>query len=169
MIKMRRERVSFLGDLIIIIIIVLFAFLFLNQFKQNNINEIKTINEKYGVTSQILVPTNQNEYVMELSNVKEKEITNNLIEFIKFNQELNFIENSIKRGTVVKEDCISRDLKLRINSVTIKINGLIKNFEEINSKKNEPLNISQYITFLKNVKEKYMKYKIDADTLDVCK
>ncbi len=168
---MKREKISFLGDLIIIIVIVLFAFLFLNQLKQNNINEIKSINEKYGVTKQVLVPDTsfQNEYILELTNVKEKEITENLIAFIKLNQEIVFIENSIRRGTVVREDCISRDLKLRINSVNIKVNGLIKNFQEINSKKNEQLNISQYINFLRNIKEKYNKYKIDADTLDVCK
>jgi hypothetical protein len=165
---MEKRRISFLGELLIIFVIVFFVFLFLNQSKENNVKEIILINEKHGVYDTILVPENTNQYYIDLLKVPEKEITLKLIDFIKLNEDLMYIENSLYRTQFIGEECISRDLKFRINSVVLKTNKLLSDFQEVNIKKYEKLNISEYINYLNNIKKKYTTYKIDSEKIPIC-
>jgi len=166
---MERRKVSFLGDLVIIIVIVFFVFLFLNQIKQNNIDKIVTVNEKYGVSKQIIVPSNPNNYTLELSKISEKNITDKFIEFVNLTQEVSSIERLIQRASFLKEGCVSRDLKLKINATDLKINKLISDFQIINTKKLEKLNIDSYITYLDELKKTYSQYKTEIAQIDMCK
>ncbi len=165
---MKTRRISFLGDLLIICVIVFFVFLFLNQTKENNVKQIILINEKHGVYDKVLVPENTNQYYVDLLTVPEKEVTLKLIDFIKLNEDTMYIENSLYRTKFIGEECISRDLKFRINSVVLKTNTLLSNFQEINIKKYQKLNISAYINYLNAVKKKYTAYKIDSEKIPIC-
>ncbi len=166
---MENKKVSFLGDLIIIIIIVLFVFLFMWQFKQNTVKEIISVNEEFGVSKELLVPYNTNEYILRLSKIKDTEATAIIIDFVKLNQEISEVDKLLFRASVVREDCISRDLKLKINSIDTKIDKLLFDFEKINTKKYESLNIDSYVLFLKNTKQTYFTYRIDVEKLTVCR
>jgi len=164
---MRKQKISFLGELLIIIIIVLFVYLFLNQTKQTQINQIDLINQKYGISNQILMPGDHAGYISEISNVSE-EITDDLINFVKLNQEISEIERMVFRASVVREDCASRELKLKINSINQNIDKLTRDFEEKNIKKYQKLNIPSYVKYLKTIKSKYFLYKTDIDKLATC-
>lgn len=165
---MERRKISFLGELLVICVIVLFVFLFLNQSKENNVKQIILVNERHGVYEKILVPENANQYTIDLLKVPEKEVTLKLIEFIKLNEDLMYIENSLYRTKFIGEECISRDLKFRINSVVLKTNKLLSDFQKINVKKYDKLNISEYIVNLNAIKKKYTAYKIDSEKIPVC-
>ena len=162
----KRRKISFLGDLVIILIIVLFVFLFLRQLKQNNINEIAKINEEFGLSETVLVPGDKNQYVLKLSAVNDKEITPVLTEFIKLNQDVESVERLIFRASVVREECISRDLKFKINSINFKIDKQISDFE--NLKGYDKLNIESYLSFLRNLKVEYLSYRLEAERIPVC-
>ncbi len=166
---MEKRKISFLGDLLIIIVIVFFVFLFLNQIKQSNIEKIVIINDKYGLSKQILVPANPNDYTTELFKISEKTITTKFIEFVNLTQDVSTIERLLKRANIVREDCVSRDLKLKINAANITINKLTNDFQMLNSKKFIKLNIESYNLYLKDLKKTYSQYKIELAQIDVCK
>lgn len=161
-----RRKISFLGDIVIILVIVIFVFLFMRQFEKNTINEIQEVNKEFNVSGIILIPSNTNEYIIRLSQVSNNEITPVLIDFVKLNQEISIIENLIFRGAIVREDCMSRDLKLRINSAYLKIVKLQRDFNEI--KHYEQLNINNYISQLNALNKKYLIYRNDSEKIPVC-
>jgi translation initiation factor 6 (eIF-6) len=165
---MERRKISFLGDLIIIIIIVFFVFLFLNQYNQNNVLKIEKINEKYNVTSNILVPEDSTGYISEISFISQKEITTPLIEFIEVSKQVSEIERQIYRASVIREECISRDLNLKINGIILKIEKLENDFEKINTKEYKKLNIDKYLENLSVLKNKYTTYNFELKDVKVC-
>ncbi|MDD4049543.1 MAG: hypothetical protein PHX47_00870 [Candidatus ainarchaeum sp.] len=165
---MERRKISFLGDLIIIIIIVFFVFLFLNQYNQNNVLKIEKINEKYNVTSNILVPEDSTGYISEISFISQKEITTPLIEFIEVSKQVSEIERQIYRASVIREECISRDLNLKINGIILKIEKLENDFEKINTKEYKKLNIDKYLENLSVLKTKYTTYNFELKDVKVC-
>ncbi len=165
---MERRKISFVGDLIIIIIIVFFVFLFLNQYNQNNVLKIEKINEKYNVTSNILVPEDSTGYISEISFISQKEITTPLIEFIEVSKQVSEIERQIYRASVIREECISRDLNLKINGIILKIEKLENDFEKINTKEYKKLNIDKYLENLSVLKTKYTTYNFELKDVKVC-
>jgi hypothetical protein len=165
---MEIRKISFLGDLIIIIIIVFFVFLFLNQYNQNNVLKIEKINQKYNVTNNILVPEDSTGYISEISFISQKEITTPLIEFIEVSKQVSEIERQIYRASVVREECISRDLSLKINGILLKIDKLENDFEKINTKEYKKLNIDKYLENLSVLKNKYTTYKFELQDVKVC-
>jgi len=166
---MEERRISFLGDLLIIIVIVFFVFLFLNQTKTNNINQVVLINQEFGVTKHILVPYDASGYIAKLSSLSEKQVTENLIEFTLLTTEISEVEGMLYRASIVREECASRDLKLKINAVYLKTERLEKSFSEMSDKKYDKLNIDSYMLYLSNVKKTYFTYKTDIEKATTCK
>ena len=60
---LERRKTSFLGEIIFIIILVIIVYLFLMQVKSTDLNKLEKINKKYGVTGEVLVPTNHLDYI----------------------------------------------------------------------------------------------------------
>lgn len=169
MLKMEKRKISFLGDLLIIIVVFIFVVLFLNQMNLNNVKKIEQINQKHGISKQILVANDISSYIADLSLIEEKEITEPLIEFNKLSLEISEIEKSLYRASVVREECISRDLKIKINSAFLKIETLEKTFKEKDSKKYASLYFEDYSFYLSNLKKIYFKYKVDIENIPVCR
>jgi len=166
---MEKRKISPLGDFIIILVIVFFVFLFLYQINQNNVTLIHKINQEHNLSESILVPENENSYVSQLSFVDEKKITEPITGYIEIAKEVAEIERQLYRASVVREECITRDLNLKINSIILKIDKLEKDFININTKKNKKLNIDSYLENLSTLKTKYTKYKFEVKDVRICR
>lgn len=166
---MEKRKISPLGDFIIILVIVFFVFVFLYQINQNNITLIHKINQEHNLSETILVPENEGSYIAQLSFIDEKKITEPIIGYIEIAKEVSEIERQIYRASVVRDDCITRELNLKINTIVLKIDKIEKDFIEINTKKNKKLNIDSYLNNLSALKTKYNKYKFDINDVRICR
>lgn len=162
------KKISFLGEIIIILVIFAFVLLFVRQGNTNSIKNIQHINDKFNVQPPMLVAIDTKGYIAELSFVELKDVTQPIIEFNKLADDSAKIEEQIYRASVAREDCITRELKLNILSTYTTIEKLEKKFIELNVKKYYKLNIKDYLNFLKNIKKTYTSYKSEIEKIPVC-
>lgn len=166
---LERRKTSFLGEIIFIIILVIIVYLFLMQVKSTDLNKLEKINKKYGVTGEVLVPTNHLDYIAELNELKTKEYTTPIINYVILANDAKEITDSINLTILNDRNCISNKLHLKINLIVTKQKNVLNLFtKEENNKHFEKIYWDKYIEKLRSTTE-FQDIKNELNAISVCK
>ncbi len=147
MINMYNKKTSFVGDLIIIFIILLFVYFAYMIITPATISQIQEINKDYGVTEETLVPTNKNEYVTALLSINKEEALP-IISFVQLDIEKEKLQKNIYQNLLL--DCISADLYRKFDRYITNKNNLLTKFKNTSTKKHSYIYWDEYIKRLEN-------------------
>jgi len=162
-----RTKTTFLGDLIFIIILVIAIYLAMNISENNQFKKIELINDKYQVNANNLIPVNQEEYIVELSNLNNTKYTAPIIDYIKLNNESIQLNKLVNWVALSDNNCVSKTLQLKVNVLTQKQDSLINTFESLNAKKVKNIYWETYLSNLKNAND-YKDMKIEILKKRIC-
>ena len=161
---MQYKKTSFLGEIIFIIVLVLFVYLFMNQVKTSDIKTIQKINNKYGITKNNLVPNNHLDYIAELNNINSQ-YSKPIINFVNFIVDTRDIPEAINLTILNEKKCISKKLRLKIITAPLNQKEAIHQFESI--KKNKQLNKINWDSYIQTLKLNTQLTEIKTEALDV--
>ena len=163
---MEKRRTSFLGSLIIIIIIVITIYLLTKQANTNYVTKIKNIDDKYLVNSAKLLPTNEQAYIVELKTLNNKQYTQPIIDFINLDLKAKKIHGLLELNKISNENCVSKELLLSLDSFLFYKQKTINEFDsqKDNSKLskiywNDYLDLLNSMNQLQNMKIELSKIK----------
>jgi len=165
---MEKRRTSFLGSLIIIIIIVITIYLLTKQVSTNYIIKIKNIDDKYLVNSAKLLPINEQAYLTELQTLNNKQYTQPIIDFINLDLKAKKIHKLLKLNKITNNNCVSKDLLLNVDTFLFYKNKTIQEFEA--QKDNLKLNKiywNDYLDLLNDM-DQFQKLKIELSKIKKC-
>jgi hypothetical protein len=156
---MKRKKMSFMGDLIVIILISIFVYLAYIVIAPNPFVEIENIYEEYNVSENNLVPENSLEYVTSL-NAINNEIALPIIDFIYIDIEQTKLQRNINQNLFL--DCITNDLYRSFENFIAKKEQSLRRFKETKTNKHENIYWNEYIDILENnnVEEIYQRVKL---------
>lgn len=163
---MNEKKISFIGDLLIIIVIVLALYFAINIIHINEVKKIEKINQKYNVSKENLIPKNKENYIHDLERIN-KTYAKPIIEYIYLDDNAKRINRMVNNNVLSGNDCVSSKLYLEVNYFTQVQENLLDKFENLYSKKLERIYWDKYISNLKeNNDYKYLKTEITK--LKIC-
>lgn len=167
---MEKRRTSFLGSLIIIIIIVITIYLLTKQVSTNYITKIKNIDDKYLVNSARLLPTNEQAYLTELKALNNKQYTQPIIDFIYLDLKAKETHKLLELNKITNNNCVSNDLLHSLGSFLFYKEKTTNEFElQKNNSKLNKIYWNDYLDLLNNIDlEQYQKLKIELNKLKKC-
>ena len=165
---MEKRKTSFLGSLIIVIIIIVTIYILTKQASVNYIMNIKNIDDKYMINSAKLLPFNEQQYITELKAINNNQHTQPIIDFVNLDLKGKKIQKQLKINQITNQNCVSKELSLNIDAFIFTKNKILQEFEE--EKDNTKLNKifwNDYITILNNTNE-FEKLKIELNKVKKC-
>lgn len=144
-----KRNSSFIGDLIVVILIVLALFLVLNQINTKKIEKIQKINQEFNIKKDNLLSKNQEKYITNLEKINLEKITNPIIEYNNIVKRARDINRSLNLSILQNKKCIKKDLSLEINSYLIDKKRLLEEFKNQDSKKLDKIYWDKYIESLR--------------------
>lgn len=166
---MRKYKNSFFGDLIAIIIIVVFVYFIYRQIQINDLKQIQKINEEFGVNEFNLDAINRTEYIAKLTESKNKEVSEALIEYIQFKEREEELDKLYKLNLSYRKGCISSTYRSKTETIYLKQNKVKNMFKdkEGNKELNEFLNWDKYIEDLEN-NYNFLELKSEIKNYPIC-
>jgi len=165
---MEKRRTSFLGSLIIIIIIVITIYLLTKQANTNYVTKIKNIDDKYLVNSAKLLPTNEQAYIVELKTLNNKQYTQPIIDFINLDLKAKKIHGLLELNKISNENCVSKELLLSLDSFLFYKQKTINEFDsQKDNSKLSKIYWNDYLDLLNNMNQ-FQNMKIELSKIKKC-
>ena len=143
-----KNKISFLGDILIIIVLLIFAFIIYNGFVNEEINKINSANTKHLVYNQKLIPDDKVDYLEELKSIDNK-YTETIISFIELQEDTHKFSRKIEYDIAI-EKCVKEKRITELNIIKNRKQKILNNFEDLKNNKVEIIYWSSYINVLKN-------------------
>jgi len=165
---MEKRRTSFLGSLIIIIIIVITIYLLTKQANTNYVTKIKNIDDKYLVNSAKLLPTNEQAYIVELKTLNNKQYTQPIIDFINLDLKAKKIHGLLELNKISNENCVSKELLLSLDSFLFYKQKTINEFDsQKDNSKLSKIYWNDYLDLLNSMNQ-FQNMKIELSKIKKC-
>jgi len=163
-----QKKVSFIGDLLIGVVIIVFIYLFIVRMQSNTLSQIIDINKKYNITENHLFPDDLDSYISDMSKANNQDVATPIIDIMKLRQDSERINETIRYAIATGNQCAPESLKTRINAFLAKQEIIKKQFEEKRSdKKLENIQWNSYLNILEETKD-YQTAQIELETLPTC-
>ncbi|MDD3178642.1 MAG: hypothetical protein PHR26_03935 [Candidatus ainarchaeum sp.] len=124
------KKNSFIGELLIIIVIIIFICIITQQIKINDLKQIQKINKNYNISENKLYSEDNIEYIALLSESKNKTAAEAIIEYIKFIESNKELEKIYKLNLSYGNGCISKEYLLKTETIYLKKNKVLALFKE---------------------------------------
>jgi hypothetical protein len=153
-----KKKISFLGDVIIIIVLFIFAYFIYNGFANAEIKEINEINNKHLIYTQRLIPTQKISYIEELKSL-DSQYTKPIIKFIELQEDTKRLDDKIKYDFSIN-NCIKEKRITELNIINNRKSELLQEFKDLYNSRLDSIYWNSYIEVLNN-------YNIDKIKIDI--